>query len=283
MIIYIIMIDNITGFILEFCNIERETLACSIVQITFRFLLPLILFVITYKLVMLFIYRIALKKHVADNKKIKIIFWIRTILRIVFLITFIITVKILFGDNYTRFLNVLFNVVNQPFFSTGNNSISILTLILIVPIYYFSAWIGKIAYKIMDASFLGPSSTNNAYLGNLSVFLKPGSNKAIYAAKIIRYCVVVFVFIIGLSLIGINLSSLAVILGVLGIGLGFGLQGLIANIFAGFVIMVTRVIREGDFIRVRGDRGSVTKVNSISSIITTRFNETIIVPNSVLI
>jgi len=277
------MIDNITGFILEFCNIERETLACSIVQITFRFLLPLILFVITYKLVMLFIYRIALKKHVADNKKIKIIFWIRTILRIVFLITFIITVKILFGDNYTRFLNVLFNVVNQPFFSTGNNSISILTLILIVPIYYFSAWIGKIAYKIMDASFLGPSSTNNAYLGNLSVFLKPGSNKAIYAAKIIRYCVVVFVFIIGLSLIGINLSSLAVILGVLGIGLGFGLQGLIANIFAGFVIMVTRVIREGDFIRVRGDRGSVTKVNSISSIITTRFNETIIVPNSVLI
>jgi small-conductance mechanosensitive channel len=86
-----------------------------------------------------------------------------------------------------------------------------------------------------------------------------------------------------LSLIGINLSSIAVMLGVLGIGLGFGLQNLVANIFAGFVIMLTKPIKEGDFINVRGDRGSVVKVNSISTIVTTRLNENIIVPNSVLI
>ena len=290
MIIYIIMIDYLIYFILQLFKIGNETLAYSVVQIVFRFFLPLILLAIPYKIIMFFIYRIA-KKQPANNKKIKIVFWIRIILRIVFLTLFIIIVKTLFGENFPKYVRILFSVVNQPFFSTGNSSVSILTLILIVPIYYFSAWVGKITYKVVDTSFLGSSSArnkkqpdiNNIYLGNLSLFFKPGSNKAIIAAKIFRYCVVVFVFIIGLSLIGINLSSIAVILGVLGIGLGFGLQGLISNIFAGFVIMVTRVIREGDFIRVRGDRGSVTKINSISSIITTRFNETIIVPNSVLI
>ncbi|MCL2481199.1 MAG: mechanosensitive ion channel [Spirochaetaceae bacterium] len=222
----------------------------------------------------------------------KLVFWIRTILRIAFITLFILIAKILFGENFTKYLRILFNVVNQPFFSTGNSSVSILTLIMIVPIYYFSVWIGKITYKIVDASFLGSSLTNdikkqsdinNVYLGNLSMFFKPGSNRTVVIAKVLRYCVVVFVFIIGLSLIGINLSSIAVILGVLGIGLGFGLQNFIANIFAGFVIMVTKVIREGDFINVKEDRGTVTKINSVSSIVTTRFNETIIVPNSVLI
>ena len=290
MIIYTIMIDSLIDFILQLFKIENETLACSLVHIVLKFFVPLILLVIPYKIIMLCIYRILAKIHLTNNKKIKIIFWVRTLLRIIFISLFILIVKILFGEDFIKYLKVLFSVVNQPFYSSGNNSISLLTLIMIIPIYYFASWIGKITYKIVNAAFLGPSLNNikrpeidSVYLGNLNIFLKSDNNKTVIAAKVFKYCVVVFIFIIGLSLLGINLSSLAVMLGVLGIGLGFGLQNLVANIFAGIVIMITKVIREGDFINVREDRGTVTKINSVSSIVTTRFNEKIIIPNSVLI
>ena len=290
MIIYTIMIDSLIDFILELFKIENETLACSLVHIVFKIFVPLILLVVPYKTIMLCIYRILAKIHLTNNKKIKIIFWTRTLLRIIFISLFILIVKILFGEDFIKYLKILFSVVNQPFYSAGNNSISLLTLIMIIPIYYLALWLGKITYKIVNAAFLGPSLTNinrqeidTVYLGNLNIFLKSNNNKTSVAAKVFKYCVIAFIFIVGLSLLGINLSSLAVILGVLGIGLGFGLQNLVANIFAGFVIMITKVIREGDFINVREDRGTVTKINSISSIITTRFNEKIIIPNSVLI
>ncbi len=285
------MIDRLIDFISTILKIEKESLASSVIQITFKFLIPLIVLVIFYKLIMLSIYRKLAKKHLSVDKKAKIILWIKLILRIFFILIFIFTVKTLFGEDLTKYIKILFSAVNQPFYSTANTSISLFTIIMVIPIYYISSWIGKITYKLFDTSFLTSSLKNsiknqdgsNVYLGNLHIFVKPGHKKTISATKILRYGVSIFAFIIGLSLIGIDLSSIAVILGVLGIGLGFGLQNLVANIFAGFVIMLTKPIREGDFINVRGDRGSVTKVNSVSTIVTTRFNETIIVPNSVLI
>ncbi|MCL2793352.1 MAG: mechanosensitive ion channel [Spirochaetaceae bacterium] len=282
------MIDNLIDFAFQFFKIENEVLARSVVNMVLKFFAPLMFLIAFYKMVMIYIYRILARKRLANNKKFRIVFWIRIGLRIFFVSLFFIIVRILTGENLVDYLRVLFSVVNQPFFVSGNNSISILTLIMIIPIYYLSTWVGKITYKVFDASSFTSSNVkqsdvNNVYLGNLNMFVKPGTSKTIAAAKVLKYCIIVFVFIIGLSLIGINLSSIAVLLGVLGIGLGFGLQNLVANIFAGFVIMLTKVIKEGDFINVKGDRGTVTKINSVSSIVTTRLNETIIVPNSVLI
>ena len=285
------IIDKLIEFILEVLKVENESLANTTIHIVFKFFIPLILLIVAYKTIILYICRKLVKKHFSNNKKIKIVFWIKTVLRVIFILLFAFIVKILFGENLIKYIKILFSALNQPFYSAENTSISLFTILMILPIYYFSSWIGKITYKLFDISFFTSSFNNikdadgkNVYLGNLGVFLKkPDSKKTINAAKILRYGVTFFTFIIGLSFIGINLSSIAVMLGVLGIGLGFGLQNLIANIFAGFVIMLTKPIREGDFINVRGDRGSVTKVNSVSTIVTTRFNETIIVPNSVLI
>jgi len=284
------MIDQLVVFIVQILHLENESLAITVISMLLKFFVPLMLLLGLYKILMFCIYRIFAKRQLSNNKKMKIVFWIRIVLRLIFISLFIIAVKILTGENLVKYLKVLLSVVQQPFYSAGNNTISILTIVMIVPVYYFSSWIGKITYKLLDTSSFASSfnnmkqsDTNNVYLGNLTMFLKPGNNKTLVAAKVLKYSVTVFVFIIGLSLIGINLSSIAVMLGVLGIGLGFGLQNLIANIFAGFTIMLTKVVKEGDFINVRGDRGAVTKINSVSSIVTTRLNETIIVPNAVLI
>jgi small-conductance mechanosensitive channel len=93
----------------------------------------------------------------------------------------------------------------------------------------------------------------------------------------------VIVFLIGLSIIGVNLSSITVIFGVLGIGIGFGLQSIVANLFAGIIIILSRPIKEGDRIFVYNYEGTVIQVRILSTVITTLKNETIIVPNAHLV
>ncbi|MCL2294724.1 MAG: mechanosensitive ion channel [Spirochaetes bacterium] len=286
------MIDIFIESVLQFLRIEDESLAGTIVHMVFKFVIPLAVLIAAYKAIMLGIYRIIAKRRLSSNKKVKIVFWLRIVFRIIFIILLVFIVKILFGENSINHIKILFSGINQPLFSTGNSTISLFTMIMIIPVFYFSTWAGKVVYRLVDTSFFSSTLTSsakqaehekNVYLGNLSMFVEPSNKKVLAIAKILKYVVVVFAFIIGLSLIGIDISSIAVLLGVLGIGLGFGLQNLIANIFAGFTIMLTKPIEEGDFINVRGSRGTVVKVNSVSTIVLTRLNETIIVPNSVLL
>lgn len=96
----------------------------------------------------------------------------------------------------------------------------------------------------------------------------------------VRVVAMIITAVIGLSLIGINLSSLTVIFGVLGIGLGFGLQDVVANIFAGLVIVFSHPVKEGDRIVVGQLEGTVHEIKMIHTVVTTPTNETIIVPNS---
>ncbi|MCF6334450.1 MAG: mechanosensitive ion channel, partial [Spirochaetales bacterium] len=83
--------------------------------------------------------------------------------------------------------------------------------------------------------------------------------------------------------IGVNLSSITLIFGVLGIGIGFGLQNVVSNLFAGIIIILSRPIKEGDRIFVYNYEGTVVQVRVLSTVINTLGNETIIVPNALLV
>ncbi len=101
--------------------------------------------------------------------------------------------------------------------------------------------------------------------------------------SLLRYGVMTIVFLIGLSVIGVNLSSITLIFGVLGIGIGFGLQNVVSNLFAGIIIILSRPIKEGDRIFVYNYEGTVVQVRVLSTVINTLTNETIIVPNALLV
>ena len=83
-----------------------------------------------------------------------------------------------------------------------------------------------------------------------------------------------------LLIVGIDLSSLAVIAGAVGLGLGFGLQNIISNFVSGLIILAERPITIGDRIEVGNVVGQVTKISLRSSTVVTNDNITIIVPNS---
>ncbi len=94
------------------------------------------------------------------------------------------------------------------------------------------------------------------------------------------YLIFVLGFVIGLQSAGVNLQSLAVFGGALGIGLGLGLQNIANNFLSGLILLVERPIKVGDRIEVGDLNGDVVHIAARSTWIRTNDNIVIIVPNS---
>jgi small-conductance mechanosensitive channel len=83
-----------------------------------------------------------------------------------------------------------------------------------------------------------------------------------------------------LQTVGIDLSTLTILAGALGIGIGFGLQNITNNLVSGIIILFERPIKVGDRIEVGKVSGDVVKISMRSTTILTNDNISIIVPNS---
>ncbi len=112
----------------------------------------------------------------------------------------------------------------------------------------------------------------------------PVETGAQYAvASLTQYALWVIGLLIGLRILSINLTAIAVIAGALDVGIGFGLQNVVANFVCGLVLLVEPTIRVNDRITMEGVEGKVRAVNVRSTIIQTNDNISVIVPNSELI
>lgn len=98
-------------------------------------------------------------------------------------------------------------------------------------------------------------------------------------AAIIGYLLSAFGLLVVLQSAGINLSSLTVLAGVLGIGFGFGLQNLASNFISGLTLLFEQPIKVGDFVEVDGLLGTVEKISIRSTIVRTPDDVFVIVPN----
>lgn len=99
-------------------------------------------------------------------------------------------------------------------------------------------------------------------------------------SRFMGYCFILVGFFVAFNLASIDLSSLAIIAGGLGVGIGFGLQNVVGNFVSGLVILAERPIAIGHRVEVGGVAGRVTKINMRSTTVVTNDNITIIVPNS---
>jgi small-conductance mechanosensitive channel len=102
-------------------------------------------------------------------------------------------------------------------------------------------------------------------------------------ARIVGYVMVTFGVVIVLQTIGVNLTSLAVFAGAVGVGAGFGLQNIVSNFVSGLIILAERPIALGNFVEVGGVGGRVRRINLRSTTVVTNDNVSIIVPNSTFI
>lgn len=99
--------------------------------------------------------------------------------------------------------------------------------------------------------------------------------------KVAGYTFLAVGYYISLLIVGINLTSLALIAGAIGVGLGFGLQNIISNFVSGIIILFERSLKVGDFVELAsGVSGEVQEINMRSTLVTTNDNIDILVPNS---
>lgn len=103
------------------------------------------------------------------------------------------------------------------------------------------------------------------------------------AASIARYIVVLLGVLIILQTAGIDLTTLNVLAGAVGLGVGIGLQSIAANFISGLILMFERPVKIGDRIDVAGVEGDVVHIGARSTTVVTNDNIAIIIPNSRLV
>jgi small-conductance mechanosensitive channel len=113
------------------------------------------------------------------------------------------------------------------------------------------------------------------------VELAPGLHYSI--SKMVNYAVLVLGFLIGVAVLGFDLTKLTILVGALGVGLGFGLQNIINNFVSGLILLFERPIKVGDVIQLGGNEGTVKQIGIRASIVRVLNGAELIVPNGSLI
>lgn len=108
-----------------------------------------------------------------------------------------------------------------------------------------------------------------------------GASALYIVQKLVTYGLVIFAITAGLSTVGLNLSSLAVFAGALGVGVGLGLQGIVREFVSGLVLIFDRVLNVGDYVELEdGRRGLVQSIGPRAVWVRTNDNVDVIIPNS---
>ena len=152
-------------------------------------------------------------------------------------------------------------------YSIGDTRVTALavinSLLLIVTLLYFALFVSSFAErKILGVNSLTRSSQ-------------------VLISKITRVTLIVFALLIGVTSAGIDLSLFAVFGGAIGLGIGFGLQKGISNLFSGMLLLMDRSIKPGDVIELPdiGTFGWVNEMAARYTEIVTRDNKSFLIPN----
>lgn len=180
--------------------------------------------------------------------------------------------KTTFADTKESFLDVLkysWDEVNKPMIPIGDG-VSILAVFKFILIFIIGFSIATFYRKKI-------TNENTPYLKNTSIATRT------ILANLGYYFLVALTFVFGLKSVGIDLSSLTILVGALSVGIGFGLQNIVSNFISGIILIFEKSIQVGNVIEISsGIRGKVSQINMRSSVITTFDNIEIIIPNSTL-
>ncbi len=105
----------------------------------------------------------------------------------------------------------------------------------------------------------------------------------VLVSKLARIALIAIAFLIAINSLGIDLTSLAVFGGALGIGIGIGLQKVVSNLLSGFLLLLDKSIKPNDVIAIGGTYGWVTSLGARYASVRTRDGIEHLIPNEELI
>jgi len=155
-------------------------------------------------------------------------------------------------------------ILTYPLFRIEGSSITLVSLLLFVLVLVVTLGLSRYLRSLVDRRW-----------GDR---MEQGMGHTV--KRLIHYGIIVLGVFVAFNVIGINLSSLAIVAGGVGVGIGFGLQNLASNFISGLILMIERPIRVGDAVTVNDQFGFVEEIALRSSRVVTLDNVQLIIPNT---
>ena len=166
-------------------------------------------------------------------------------------------------------MDSLNDITGLRLLSLGGSTITlggVFTALLILVIAWFFARVVRAGLERLEG---------RAKVGRASIYI---------VQRVVTYAIVLAGALVALTNLGLNLSSLAVFAGALGVGLGLGLQGIVREFVSGLVLIFERHANVGDYIELEnGTRGEIVEVGPRAARIKTNDNFDVNIPNSRLV
>lgn len=103
-----------------------------------------------------------------------------------------------------------------------------------------------------------------------------------FIQSLVNALLMVFVIVAALDQLGVNTNSVIAVLGAAGLAIGLALQGSLQNFAAGFMLLIFRPFKSGDFVEAAGTSGIVDKIGIFSTNMHTGDNKLVIIPNGAI-
>jgi potassium efflux system protein len=169
----------------------------------------------------------------------------------------------------TGYLNTVILFLSTPRINIGDKKISLNGFIVAILIFYLTFRLSKglersAKSRLEKVPFLDTTRTNTI-------------------SMLVRYIIITIGVFIAFAIVNIDFTSLKVLIGALGVGIGFGLREIVNNLISGFILLSDKTIVHNDLIEVNGLLGRVESVGIRTTTIKTFNNVEVIVPNTNLV
>jgi small-conductance mechanosensitive channel len=101
--------------------------------------------------------------------------------------------------------------------------------------------------------------------------------------KLVRLALMVFAVALVMSAVGINLSALAIFSGAVGVGIGFGLQKIVANFISGVILLADKSVKPGDLVTIGDSSGRISAMNTRYISVSAGDGREFLIPNEDLV
>lgn len=170
-------------------------------------------------------------------------------------------------ERISAWLTKVRDALDFPLLTVGEFSVRLWSVLYLVVLGVLLVWVSGLLRRITVRALRRTGRTDVAAA----------------VGTILRYAVVVLGTLMIVQSAGIDLTTLNVLAGAVGIGIGFGLQNIASNFISGIILLIGRPIRLGDRIEVADVAGDVVELGARATTVITNDNIAIIVPNSLFV